>query len=204
MTIRKKTKQIGQMLIEKGVLSPAQLAKALEVQNQEGGLIGQVLIKLGYVTKEQIDLSVDEQEESSQQLERILVENNMLTHDQIRQAADIHSQQGGILAEHIVKLGLLKEEDIISLMVTQLGIPYLQLENYLIEPDVIKLIPKDMARKYYLIPIDKIGDILTLAMADPLNPSAVAEVKKLTKLNVESFISSLSDITRAIDHYYAA
>ncbi|MFH1459111.1 MAG: hypothetical protein ABIG64_01885 [Candidatus Omnitrophota bacterium] len=200
---KSKTKQIGEILIEIGLISQEQLDKALEVQLKEGGLLGQILIKLGFVTQEEMEKSLFEQTSNAQKLENALIEASMISPEQLQKAKKVLAEEGGFLIEKIIRLGFLEEEDFVSTMVTQYGFPYLQLTNYEIEAEFVKLVPKEIAKKYCLIPIDKIGNILTLAMIDPLNAAAQDEIRKITGLNVEVFISTLSDINNAINKYYA-
>ena len=204
MTLKKKrTKSVGQILIEKKLITQAQLDKALEVQLKEGGLIGQILSKLGYIKQEQLEESLNDQTTDTQKLENVLVEMGMISSEQLMQAQQIHKKDGGMLAQIIINLGFLREEDLVSALVTQFGFPYLQLDNYDIDAELVKLVPKEMAQKFCLIPIDKIGNILTLAMADPLNAVAKHEVRKIVNLNVETFISTFSDINKAIEKHFA-
>lgn len=196
-------KQIGQSLIEKGLLTQEQLDQALEVQLKEGGLLGQILVKLGFVSQEDIEVTLYEQAHSAQKLENILLELQIINQQQLEKAIQIQKSEGGLLVRAIVRSGALTEEDLVGTLVTQQGFPYLQLDNYEMDAEVVKLIPEETARKYCLIAIDKIGDILTLAMADPLNSAAIGEIKKLTGLNVETFITTVSDIEGAITRFYA-
>lgn len=199
---KKKGKQLGQLLIEKEVITHDQLDQALEVQLKEGGLLGQILIKLNIVTAEQIESSMHEQTSSAQKLENALKELGILSAEQLTQAKELQKKESITFAQAIVKLGVLGEEDLVSTMVTQFGFPYLQLVNYEIETEIVSIIPKSIADKYSLIAIDKIGNILTIAMADPLNAAALDEVRKETGLNVEAFISTFSDITNAVSQFY--
>ncbi|MBU1086991.1 MAG: hypothetical protein KKD05_05660 [Candidatus Omnitrophica bacterium] len=203
MAIKKsKTKHLGQLLIEREIITLAQLDQALEIQLKEGGLLGQILIKLGFVTEQQIEDSVFEQTTNSQKLENVLVEMGIVTPDQINQASELEKKEGSFFARNIIKLGFLGAEDLVSIMVTQFGFPYLQLENYEIDPEIVKLVPQNIAQKFSLIAIDKIGNILTIAMADPLNAKALDEVRKVTGLNVETFISTFSEIESALTNNY--
>ncbi len=199
-----KNKQIGEILLEREFISQDQLDKALELQLKEGGLLGQIMVKLGFVTQEQIEKSIFEQTSGAQNLENILIETGAVTSEQVEAARSLQKKEGGILAGSIIKMGVLGEEDLVSIFVTQRGVPYLQLANYEIDAEIVKVVPEKIAKKYCLIPIDKIGNILTLAMADPLDVIAQDEVRKVTGLNVEVFIATISDITNAMKQYYAS
>ncbi|MFH1061781.1 MAG: hypothetical protein V1747_02715 [Candidatus Omnitrophota bacterium] len=203
MAIKKsKTKQLGQLLMEKEIITHGQLDQALEIQLKDGGLLGQILIKLGFVTEQQIEDSVFEQTTNSQKLENVLMEMGIITQEQINLANDLEKKEGSFFAQNIIKLGFLGAEDLVSIMVTQFGFPYLQLENYEIDPEIVKLVPQNIAQKFSLIAIDKIGNILTIAMADPLNAKAQDEIRKATGLNVETFISTYSEIEAALTKNY--
>jgi len=101
-----------------------------------------------------------------------------------------------------MELGYVKEEDIVLALSTQYGFPYLPLDNYMIEEEVVKLVPPSIARHYMLVPVDKMGELLTVAMVDPLDIAAVDAVKAATGLNVATFISTLSQVRSALDRYY--
>jgi type IV pilus assembly protein PilB len=101
-----------------------------------------------------------------------------------------------------VEMGYAKEDDIAQVLTVQYGFPYLPLANYDISPEIIKLIPVKVAKRYMLIPIDKIGSNLTLAMSNPLNDKAIEEVEATCGCNVQLFIATMSDVKNAIAKYY--
>jgi hypothetical protein len=136
------------------------------------------------------------------QLGELLIERKIITKEQLDKAVEVQRQQGGLLGEILVELGFAKEEDIAQALTAQYGFPYLPLSNYEINPEIIKLIPVRVAKQYLLIPIDKIGNNITLAMANPLNTQAIEDVEILTGCNVQTFVSTSSDIKRAIEKYY--
>jgi len=101
-----------------------------------------------------------------------------------------------------VELGFVREEDIAQALTAQYGFPYLPLSNYEINPEVIDIIPSRVARQYLLVPIDRIGNNLTLAMSNPLNIQAIEDVELLASCSVQTFVSTSSDIKKAIEKYY--
>lgn len=137
-------KPLGQILVERGVINPAHLEKALEVQKKEGGLIGEIIVKLGFA----------------------------------------------------------KEDDIAHCLSLQFGFPYLPLENYEISKDTAGIIPKGVASHYCLISLDKIGNTVTIAMANPLNLQAIEDLEDLTKCDIQVFVSTPTDIRRCIEKFY--
>jgi len=97
---------------------------------------------------------------------------------------------------------LATEEDVIQALTCQYGFPYLPLSNYEIAPEVLQTVSVQLCKKYCLIPIDKIGRSLTLAMANPLNVEALEELEKATSCSVQAFVSTATDINNAINRYY--
>lgn len=136
------------------------------------------------------------------QLGQLLIERKVIDQGQLEQAVSIQKGKGGLLGEILVELGFAKEEDIAQALTAQYGFPYLPLNNYDINPDIIKLIPARVARQYIIIPIDKIGKSLTLAMSDPLNTQAIEDVEMLSGCSVQTFVSTATDIKKAIQKYY--
>ncbi|MCX7661608.1 MAG: type II secretion system protein GspE, partial [Candidatus Omnitrophica bacterium] len=99
------------------------------------------------------------------QLGELLVERKVITSQQLEKAIAVQKEKGGLIGEILVELGFAKEEDIAQALTAQYGFPFLPLSNYEINPEIIKLIPLRVAKQYLLIPIDKIGNNITLAMS---------------------------------------
>ncbi|MBL7081205.1 MAG: hypothetical protein ISS44_01365 [Candidatus Omnitrophica bacterium] len=200
-------KQLGELLIEKGLITKEQLNHALEIQEQRGGLIGEILVALGYVKKTNIAQTLIIQKGLAKKGQHrligiLLIEKGLISKWQLERALLIQEQGGGLIGEILVALGYVKETDIALALTSQYGFPYLPLESYEIDPEIIKIIPERVARQYLLIPIDKFGNNLSIAMSNPLNNEAIEDVEALTGLNVQVFVSTSSDIRGAIDKYY--
>ena len=135
-------------------------------------------------------------------LGELLVERGNISQAQLDKALAYQEEKGGLIGEILVELGFTKEEDIAQALTAQYGFPYLPLANYEINLEVINIIPGRVARQYLLVPIDKIGDNLTLAMSNPLNVHAVEDVELISGCHVQTFVSTASDIKRAIEKYY--
>lgn len=139
----------------------------------------------------------------SKQLGELLRERGIINEAQLEKALKIQREKGGLIGQILVMLGFAKEEEIAQALTVQYGFPYLPLDNYEINPDAIKLIPENVATQYNLIAIDKIEDLLTIAMSNPLNVQAVEDVELITKCKVQVFVSTMTDINNAIKKYYA-
>jgi type IV pilus assembly protein PilB len=138
----------------------------------------------------------------NKQLGELLIERGILTQAQLDKAIVVQQERGSLIGEILVELGFAKEEDIAQALTAQYGFPYLPLSNYDINPEIINIVPGRVARQYLLIPIDKIGNNLTLAMSNPLNVQAIEDVELLSGCSVQTFVSTSSDIKRAIEKYY--
>ena len=77
-----------------------------------------------------------------------------------------------------------------------------KIENYEIAPEVVATVPLNLCKQYCLVPIDKIGRSLTLAMANPLNVQALEDVESVTNCSVQAFVSTAAEINSAINRYY--
>ena len=132
----------------------------------------------------------------------ILLERGVITHAQLQKALGHQKEHGGLLGQVLIELGAVTEEEVALALTAQYGFPYLPLENYEVEDGVTQLIPEQVARQYCLIPVDRIGNALTVAMADPSNVQAVDDIEMLTNCVVQTFVSTPSDIKKAIDRYY--
>jgi type IV pilus assembly protein PilB len=101
-----------------------------------------------------------------------------------------------------VKLGYVKDEEITALLSKQYGVPSIALNQFEIDPAVIKLVPAETARKYQIVPLSRAGATLTIAMTDPTNVFAMDDVKFMTGYNVEPVVASETAVLDAIDKYY--
>jgi len=138
----------------------------------------------------------------NKQLGELLIERGIITPQQLENALTTQQERGGLIGEILVELGFAKEEDIAQALTAQYGFPYLPLSNYEVDPEIINIIPGRVARQYLLVPIDKIGNNLTLAMSNPLNIQAIEDVELLSGCSVQTFVSTSSDIKKAIARYY--
>ena len=138
----------------------------------------------------------------NKQLGEILVERGVLTRPQLTEVLTFQQEKGVLFGEALVQLRFGTEEDVMQALTCQYGFPYLPLGNYEIAPEVVATVPRSVCKQYCLVPIDKIGRSLTLAMANPLNVQALEEVEKLTSCSVQTFVSTPTEINSAINRYY--
>lgn len=110
-------------------------------------------------------------------LGQILLEEGLITPHTLAEALAIQEKEGGFLGQILVSRGYLKESDLISCIVRQCKVPHLSLLDYDIRPEVLRWIPEEICKRYCVLPIDKLGRILTVAMVDPLDEEALAAIR---------------------------
>ena len=132
----------------------------------------------------------------------LLLDRGLISHKQLETALAHQKAHGGLLGQILIEQDSVTEQEIALALTAQYGFPYLPLENYEIDDGVTQLIPEHVARQYFLMPIDRIGNALTVAMADPSNTQAIEDIETLTNCVVQTFVSTPSDIQKAIDRYY--
>jgi type II secretory ATPase GspE/PulE/Tfp pilus assembly ATPase PilB-like protein len=133
-----------------------------------------------------------------------LVEKELLTVEQLHDVELESKAKAKSLREVIIKKGLISEEELTAFLSEQFDLPLVDLSNYLIEPEVIDLIPEYFARKHLLVPILKVGDSLTVAMVDPLDVFALDKLHIRTNLEIDPAIATETAIKRTIDQHYHA
>lgn len=137
-------------------------------------------------------------------LGELLVRENLISLQQLQHAQEKQRQEGGKLGYHLTKLGYIEESELTQFLSKQYGVPAINLSEFEIDPEVIQLIPRDVAEKHQLIPVNRAGASLIVAMSDPSNIFAIDDVKFLTGYNIEVVVAAEAAIQTAIEKYYAA
>jgi type IV pilus assembly protein PilB len=140
----------------------------------------------------------------SVRLGEILVKESLITQEQLQKALDFQRANGGKLGSCLTKMGYITDDDITGVLSRQYGVPSINLRFYEIDPIIIKLIPQDTAQRYQVIPLSRVGSVLTIAMTDPTNVFAMDDIKFMTGFNVEPVVASESAIGDAISRFYGA
>ncbi|MFN3477182.1 MAG: GspE/PulE family protein, partial [Candidatus Methylomirabilales bacterium] len=135
-------------------------------------------------------------------LGEMLVKAGLITQDQLSKALAQQEVSGGRIGANLVKLGFITEDEITSFLSRQYGVPSINLSHFEIDPQVIKLIPPEIAQKHLVIPINRTGSVLTVAMADPSNIFAIDDIKFMTGYKVEPVVAAESAIKSTINKYY--
>ncbi len=131
-----------------------------------------------------------------------LIERGLVNSDQVQKALEEQKKAGARLGQTLIELGFLKEDDLIVALAQQLGLAHIDISSYGLKPAIVKLIPEQVARRYELIALEKVGNNLTIAMADPLNVFAIDEVQNLTGCMIEPVICSRKALFKVLDSCY--
>ncbi len=140
----------------------------------------------------------------SSRLGELLVREKLITPLQLQKAVEEQRAQGGRLGYQLTRLGFLEENELTAFLSKQYGVPSINLSDFDIEPDIIKLIPKEVVQKHQVIPVNRTGSTLIVAMTDPANIFAIDDIKFLTGYNVEVVVASEQAVLEAIEKYYTS
>jgi type IV pilus assembly protein PilB len=137
-------------------------------------------------------------------LGELLVKNNIITKEQLTKALQEQKEAGGQqrLGSILIKNGLISEPDLTSFLSKQYGFPSINLQDFEVDPAVVKIIPVDIAQKYQIVPVNRSGGTLIIAMCDPSNIFAIDDIKFMTGYNIEVVVASETAIKSAIDKLY--
>jgi len=133
----------------------------------------------------------------------ILLQGNLITEEDLKKALEIQKKEGGRLQKILVNHKFVDEKKLIAAIGEHLGIPPLDLSKVKLDPEIVELIPRNVAEFYQLIPIARIGNALSVAMSDPLNIFAIDDLKLMTGLDIVPIIGAESDIMEALTNYYS-
>jgi type IV pilus assembly protein PilB len=133
-----------------------------------------------------------------------LLDDSRITQEQLQNALEVQKKEPGKLGSILIRLGYVTEEDIAQALSKQFGYPSINLSKFDIDEKVLELIKPEMARKHIVMPVHRIGSILTLAMADPSNLFVQEEIRFSTNLRIQAVIAPESSIIESIDKYYGS
>ena len=138
----------------------------------------------------------------SAKLGETLLRENLITPQQLKDALDHQRIHGGRLASTLVKLGMLSDEEVTAVLSRQYGVSSVNLDLFEVDPAAVALVPQEVAEKYMVLPLSRVGATLTLAMIDPTNVFAIDDIKFMTGLSVEPVVVSETTLSSAISNYY--
>ncbi len=139
---------------------------------------------------------------AKKRLPDMLLEQGLVTREQLTECMNLQRRTGQSLPKILVAKGYLSEENLVVTLSEQLGIPHIRLAHYTIPKEVLAEVPEALSRQYQMLPISVTGDVLTLAMADPLNIMALDDLRMLTSYDIEPVVAVTSELEEAINRHY--
>ncbi|MEY9969734.1 type IV pilus assembly protein PilB [Lysinibacillus sp. RC46] len=131
----------------------------------------------------------------------LLVESGVITNVQLEFALT-NKTKDEKLGDFLIKENILTEQQLIEVLEFQLGIPHIHLNQYSISPDLLQLVPAELAKRTNIIPIRREKNKLFIAMADPMDYFAIEEVRMATGCQIETSIAAKDDLYRTLTKYY--
>ncbi|MCX8092566.1 MAG: hypothetical protein N3E50_00180, partial [Candidatus Goldbacteria bacterium] len=133
----------------------------------------------------------------------MLVEEGIITKEQLKDALEEQKNTGQKIGEILIKMGYISKEILWTFLGYQMGVPFINLDEIPnIRQDVLKLIPEQLIRSEKLIPVNKQGKVLTVAMADPLNFLVIDDLKATTRCEIDARLAPPEDISKLIGKYF--
>jgi type II secretory ATPase GspE/PulE/Tfp pilus assembly ATPase PilB-like protein len=199
MTIKKK---LGEILLKDPLITQDQLNEALELQKLfPDQTIGQLLCRLEFMNETDLGYILD-QKGTRQELSEILIQKKFLPEDKVRQAVELSGRDRLPLSRMLLKLHLLDEDGIAKALAIQYDLPFVHLDSITIETEMSRFISASYAHKRRIIPVSKIGNTLTLAMAFPLDVHELKDLSSSLRLKVIPVVASESEIILAQQRLY--
>jgi len=206
MAQRRRRKKIGEILLAQGLITQELLDRAMEEHKRTGASLGSVLVSQGIIDLDTLQSILGLQMELSGQRKRlgeILVDRGLIDNEKLELAlAEQKKQTGKKLGDILVRMGLVEEQALVEAISAQLDVARVVLDNIQIEPNIVKLIPQEMARTYKAIPLWEQDGILTVALADPSNLRTLDHIKFKTGKDVDPVMATEKEIEAALNRAY--
>ena len=135
-------------------------------------------------------------------LPELLIASNLIDLEQLEQARRDQKANGGRLTTALVRLGFLKDQQLVEFLGKQYGLPTIDLSGFEVDPEAIKLLTKQVCEKHMVLPVSRAGKSLVVAFADPSNIYVKDDLALLTRSKIEAVVAAESSISFAIDKYY--
>jgi len=147
-------------------------------------------------------MSTASEELSKESLEQILVRIGLIDAGQMQEIAETAGQDGKKLEEVLVEEGVISPRDLARALSIQLKVPLIDLKRHTISPEILKLVPEELARKYNVLPLDVIGQSLALVMTDAMDVGTIGDIAAVTRMRIEPMMGFPDEIREAIDRNY--
>lgn len=128
----------------------------------------------------------------------MLIARNLITRDQLNEALEVQAERGGKTFQILLSLGHLTRDSLHEFLSRQSGLPSIDIRNYEVPWELCELLPRELIQECLVLPIDKLGKLLTVAMACPLDTATIGKVEELTGLRVKPMLCRLDDLEGVI------
>jgi type IV pilus assembly protein PilB len=132
----------------------------------------------------------------------LLVEDGLVTADEVEHALRVQEEKGDKLCTILMDLGHLDEKDLVSFLARRFSLPHLDLGDLDLDVEVVKYVSPEFAKQNQIVPIDRVGGMLTVAVVYPLSVSQLRELENLSRLSVKQLAASKSDVMKIVRRYY--
>lgn len=139
---------------------------------------------------------------TKKRLGELLCDEGLVNDEQIEEALGSQRKTGELLGEVLVRLGYVTEYDIAKTIVTQFGLPYIAVKQYFISDEAMQLFPERLMRQYQFLPLDKLGNVIAIAVGGLLNFDVLSELESTSGSRIQVYVSTWSEIKAAIDERF--
>jgi hypothetical protein len=198
-----RTRLLGQLLLQEGLVTEAQLGAALRAQeaSPDGTPVGQILVDQGALSPADLE-AVLRRYHKKYRLGDILVETNVISETQLQLGVDHHRRTGLRLGDALLQLGFVNEEMLKLALCTQLDVAFVDLDRFSIDRGLAALVPKTFAQQHHVLPVARVDGVLTLALADPTDGWIAENLETMTGSEVRLVMSTDAAFQRAFTRVY--
>src|SRR5688572_281752 len=198
-------RRLGDLLVSEQAVTPRQISEAIEQQSaRRRRKLGDYLTRGQIISRSDLAAAIERQRQMPvMRLGEALVAMNLISDDQLEEALVRQKEhRGKPLGEILVELNLITREDLKRTLTQQLGIPFVDLTRYEVEPGVLKLVPAAVATEYNVLPLCIDGRALVLAVENPLDPIPLDRIRFLSGMPIAPVMAAANELRDAIRQHY--
>ncbi|MBF0493579.1 MAG: hypothetical protein HQL28_00425 [Candidatus Omnitrophica bacterium] len=139
---------------------------------------------------------------NDEKIGELLIKRGTITRDNLNKALEIQKTSNAVIGDILIKMGVVSDADIVQALIDQYGFPFINTDSYDINAEAVKCLGGETAVKCECVPLDLIGEILVIAIANPLDKGTISELEKTTNKKIRTFIGLRSDILGKIKKIY--
>jgi len=190
--MQKIPKKVGEILVERGLVTEQQLLAALDIQRNKRLPLGQILVEQGYIELEKLEAALARQYGS--RLGEILINAKMINFEKLLQAFDIQRNNSRPLGDILIELGYIQECDLLEALAKQYGLEMVDLARYENNPEAFTKIPADMLRRYTVMPLDIKDGFLVVATSNPEDILAISDLEFISGFHIKLVLATKREI----------